>query len=71
MGILWDALGFFVSLAEVVAVVVSILALGLIVAKAAFWILSRCLGKLTEPLADNDQDEDEMTDLEPEPDSKA
>jgi hypothetical protein len=69
--ILWEALSFFVSLVEVVAVVVSILAIGLMAATAAFWVLSRCFGQLTEPPAENDQDEDVVAELEPEPDSKA
>ena len=41
---LWEVLRFFVSLLEVSAAVVSILLAGLLVAKVAFWALSRILG---------------------------
>jgi hypothetical protein len=60
VGILWEALDFFVGLVEVTAVVASILVVGLMIATAAFWILSRSLGKLADPLAGSDSYEDEM-----------
>jgi hypothetical protein len=58
---LWEALHFFVGLVEVLAVIASILVVGLIVASGAFWILSRCLGKLAGS-AGSDLYGDEMDD---------
>jgi hypothetical protein len=56
---LWDVLHFFTSLVEVVVAVALILIAGLMVAKFAFWILSRSLGKLAGPPARSDSDPDE------------
>ena len=54
---LWELLHWFTSLVEVVAVVAAILALGLVIAIAAFWVLSRSLGKLAATPAEPDPDE--------------
>jgi hypothetical protein len=54
---LLDAVHFFLSLVEVIVAVALILITGLIVARIAFWILSRILGKLA------DSYEDEMDDF--------
>jgi hypothetical protein len=55
--VLWEFFHWFTSLAEVIAVVAAILALGLIIAKAAFWVLSRSLGRLASTPAEPDPDE--------------
>jgi hypothetical protein len=58
---LWELLDWFVDLIEVIAVVVTVLGVGLSIAIAAFWVLSRSLSKLAgapEP----DPDEYEMYD---------
>jgi hypothetical protein len=59
---LWDALHFFVNLIEVIVTVALILIVGVTVAKIAFWILSRSLGKLSGPPAGSDPYEDEVGD---------
>jgi hypothetical protein len=59
---LWDVLHFFTSLAEVIVAIALILIAGLMVAKFAFWILSRSLGKLAGPPARSDSDPDEIDD---------
>ena len=46
---LGDTLHFFISLGELVVAVSLILIAGLIVAKIAFWAVSRSLGKLSGP----------------------
>ena len=57
-----DALHFFVSLAEVIVAVGSILIAGVTIAKIAFWIVSRILGMFAGPPAGSDSNEDEMDD---------
>jgi hypothetical protein len=59
---LWDALHFFVNLVEVIVTVALILIAGVTVAKIAFWILSRSLGRLAGPPAGPDPCEDEAGD---------
>jgi hypothetical protein len=59
---LWDALHYFVNLVEVTVSVALILIVGVTVAKIAFWILSRGLGKLAGPPAGSDPYEDEVGD---------
>ena len=59
---LWGALHFFVNLVEVTVSVALILIVGVTVAKIAFWILSRSLGKLAGPPAVSDPSEDEAVD---------
>jgi hypothetical protein len=59
---LWDALHFLVNLTEVIVSVALILIAGVTVAKIAFWILSRTLGKLAGPPAASDPYEDEAGD---------
>jgi len=59
---LWDALHFLVNLTEVTVSVALILIVGVTVAKIAFWILSRTLGKLAGPPAGSDPYEDEAGD---------
>jgi hypothetical protein len=59
---LWDAIHFFISLGEVIVAVALVLIAGLIVAKIAFWTLSRCLGKLAGTPARSDSDEGEIYD---------
>jgi hypothetical protein len=59
---LWNALHFFIGLVEVILAITSILIAGVTVAKVAFWILSRSLGKLAGPPARSDSAEDEMDD---------
>jgi hypothetical protein len=56
---LWSALNFFIGLVEVTAAVASILIAGVTIAKIAFWILSRILGKLAGPPVGSDSYEDE------------
>jgi hypothetical protein len=62
--VVWEVLHFFVSLLEVSAVFVSILVAGLMVAKVAFWILSRTLGLLAGRPRRPDLYEDEMDDYD-------
>ena len=57
-----DALHFLVNLLEVIVSVALILIVGVTVAKIAFWILSRGLGKLAGPSAASDSYEDEAGD---------
>jgi hypothetical protein len=57
---LWDALHFFIGLIEVIVAVALILIAGVTVAKIAFWILSRFLGKFGGPLAGLDSQDDEI-----------
>jgi hypothetical protein len=59
---LWDALHFFVNLTEVIVSVALILIVGVTVAKIAFWMLSRTLGKLAGSSAASDPSEDEAVD---------
>jgi hypothetical protein len=59
---LWDALHYFANLVEVTVSVALILIVGVTVAKIAFWILSRSLGKLAGPPAVSDPSEDELGD---------
>ena len=57
---MWEVFHFFVSFAEVVVVVASILIAGLIAAVGVFWILSRILGKVADPSEGSDSPDDEM-----------
>jgi hypothetical protein len=57
---LWDALHFFIGLVEVIVAIAFILTVGVTVAKIAFWILSRILGKLAGPPLESDPYEDEI-----------
>ena len=57
---LWNALHFFIGLVEVVGAIAVILIAGVMVAKVAFWILSRSLGKLAGPPVGSDSDEDDV-----------
>jgi hypothetical protein len=59
---LWGALQFFLNLVEVTVSVALILIVGVTVAKIAFWIVSRTLGKLAGPPAGLDPHEDEASD---------
>jgi len=59
---LWDALYFLVNLTEVTVTVALILIVGVTVAKIAFWILSRSLGKLARPPDASDSYDDEVGD---------
>jgi hypothetical protein len=54
------ALHWFVGLIEVVAVVTTILLVGLVVGLTGFWILGRSLSKLEGPSAELDPQEYEM-----------
>jgi hypothetical protein len=62
---LWDLLQWFVSLVEVIAVMAAILVIGLMIAMAAFWVLSRSLGKLAGPPDESDPNEYGMDDSLP------
>jgi hypothetical protein len=53
-----DALLFLINLGEVIFSVASILVAGLIIAKLAFWAVSRSLSKLSTPPAYEDEAED-------------
>jgi len=54
-----DALQFVEGLVEVSAAVASILLVGLLIAVAAFWILSRVLGKIGDPPAGSESIDEE------------
>ena len=56
---LWEPLQWFISLVEVITVMAAILVVGLIIAMAAFWVLSQSLGKLAGAPAEPDPDEHE------------
>ena len=56
---LWSAVNFFIGLVEVTVAVALILIAGVTIAKIAFWILSRILGKLAGPPVGSDSYEDE------------
>jgi hypothetical protein len=51
---LWEVFHFFANLVEVIVSVALILIVGVTVAKIAFWIVSRTLGKLAGPPAFED-----------------
>jgi hypothetical protein len=57
---LWSALHFFIGLVEVIVAVALILIAGVAIAKVAFWILSRSLGKLVGRPAGSESHEDEV-----------
>ena len=57
---LWDAIHFFIGLIETAVAVALILIAGVIVAKLAFWILSRSLAKLAGPPVESDPCEEEI-----------
>ena len=57
VGMLWEALQWFVSLGEVIAVMVAILMAGLFIAMTAFWVLSRILGTLAGAPVEADPNE--------------
>jgi hypothetical protein len=57
---LWGALHFFIGLVEVIVAIALILTAGVTVAKIAFWILSRILGKLAGPIVESDPCKDEI-----------
>ena len=59
---LWEPLQWFISLVEVITVMAAILVVGLIIAMAAFWVLSRCLGKVTDAPVEPDPEEYDMDD---------
>ena len=50
---LWEVFHFFVNVVEVIVSVALILIVGVMVAKVAFWIVSRTLGKLAGPIEDD------------------
>src|SRR5258705_13922841 len=62
---LWDVFQWFVSLVEVASVLAAILAAGVAIAMAAFWILSWGLGKFAGASVDQDPGEYEMDDSLP------
>jgi hypothetical protein len=57
---LWEPVQWFVSLVEVIAVVAAILAAGVIIAKTAFWVLSRILSQFAGAHTEPDPDEYEV-----------
>jgi hypothetical protein len=59
---LWDTLHFVISLVEVAVAIALILIAGVVIAKIAFWILSRSLGKLAGPREKSDPYDDELDD---------
>ena len=64
LSMMWELLHWFVSLVEFIIVMAIILVAGLMIAMAAFWILSRFLGKLSSA-PEPDPDEYEMDDSLP------
>ena len=60
LSMMWGLLHWFISLVEFVIVMAIILVAGLMIAMAAFWVLSRFLGKLTSAPVEPDPDEYEM-----------
>jgi hypothetical protein len=65
---LWEVFHFLLSFAEVVAVIALILFVGLTIAVAVFWILSRSLGKRADPAAGFESYDEEMDGSAEDPD---
>jgi len=65
---LWDTLHFVISLVEVAVAIALILIAGVVIAKIAFWILSRSLGKLREKSDPYDDELDDYVALPSPPD---
>jgi hypothetical protein len=59
IGLLKEAVSWFVSLTEVGLVIAAMLVIGLVVGMTGFWILGRCLSKLGGPPAELDPYADE------------
>jgi uncharacterized membrane protein len=56
----WIVLHWLTALAEVIAVVAAILVLGLLIAVAGFWTISRILGRFEDAPLEPDPYDDEI-----------
>jgi len=63
IGLLKEAVGWFVSLTEVGVVIAAMLLIGLVVGMTGFWTLGHCLSKLGGPPAELGPYEDEPEEM--------